>query len=96
MLNIQLKDAVILNVKTYFDHVDGCETCDYGSQYTTEIAVTYETKKGTDVKCFRQYQMYTYGINMPAILSFFHNQNLKEMTIEEFIIKFDEEVMNKT
>lgn len=39
---LKLKDEVLLEVYTDYDDEEGCETCDYGSCYSTEVELLFK------------------------------------------------------
>lgn len=86
---ITLADDVIVNIEDDSDFYPGCETCDYGSSYTSEITFTFQDGEYTR---FRHEQMYEYGIKMDAVLRAIlnHVQEFPFLNKKQFIEKMKE------
>ena len=84
---IELVDGAIVDIDTYQDYTSGCETCDYGSSYETEIFIYYRNR-GRDT--IRDDSPYKYGIAMSDMIKLVINyqediKKLKECEVAEFI-----------
>ncbi|HFL3696705.1 hypothetical protein [Clostridioides difficile] len=84
---IQLINGAIVDITTEQEYVSGCETCDYGSCYTTDLRIIYKNKK-TDI--IRDDSMYDYGMSLSDIMKVILNYKeditkLKEEEVAEFI-----------
>ena len=92
---IMLKDDVITNIEDDSDFYSGCETCDYGSSYTSEMVFTYADGSTTS---FRQEQMYEYGLKMEDVMRavLTHAQEFSFLTREQFIEKMQEWLKEET
>lgn len=87
-LNIKFKDGNEL-ITFYEDssYMPGCETCDYGSEYTNEIEITTTNYRIKLVFV----QMYEYGFSIADAMRIFA-VDLKNMTEQEFIEYIEREV----
>lgn len=84
---IQLVDGSILDIDVDQGYVPGCETCDYGSCYTTDLIIRYNNKS-CDV--ISDESMYEYGMSLSDIMKILLNyqediKTLKEIEVAEFI-----------
>ena len=68
-------------------HVDGCETCDYGSSYVNEISITLEDDTYIDVKIDK---MYDYILSESDYMQLLANSK----DIDNFIVNIIEKVKN--
>lgn len=64
---IDLKDGFIKEIATDLDSYSGCETCDYGSSYITDMTVYFEFYR-LDIKVS---QMYDYAISQDYLIKLF-------------------------
>jgi hypothetical protein len=70
----KLYDGGILNIEDDYDSRGGCETCDYGSCYTTELKFELTSR----YVIITTEEMYEYAIKLGDIIEFLTN-NTKEM-----------------
>lgn len=88
---LQLKDVGIVEISTDQWSSSGCETCDYGSSYVTDLYITFDdgTNKNVEID-----NMYNYVCSEQQLMQFFLNniEALKETTKDDLIdmIKSDE------
>ncbi|EJX2602104.1 hypothetical protein RZ897_014190 [Clostridioides difficile] len=84
---IQLTNGAIVDIITEQEYSSGCETCDYGSCYTTDLMIIYKNKKKDII---RDESMYDYGMSLSSIMKVILNhqediEKLKEEEVAEFI-----------
>lgn len=81
---LELKDCRILDIKTDNYFSSGCETCDYGSEYTREIDLVLDNGKTLEFRISQGYDYcdYSYGDLMKFILN--GVEEFKTKTIYEF------------
>ena len=79
---LPMLDGGIVDYSDDWESYPGCETCDYGSEYITEIFITL-TKHKIHVKLNN---MYEYAISESGIMKTIlpEYENIKEMTEKEF------------
>ena len=75
-------DGGIVDYADNCEYIPGCETCDYGSQYITEIIITL-TKYKIHVKLN---EMYNYALSESGIMKVILPEygNIRAMTEKEF------------
>ena len=81
---LKLTDGGIINIETDNDYIEGCPTCDYGSEYINDIVI-----KTTKFKAmFKISQMYDYVYSdlLKTILS--NIDEIKNMRELSFIMWF--------
>lgn len=91
---ISMLDGGIVDYADDQYHFDGCETCDYGSEYITEINLSltkYEIYLKTN-------QMYSYAISEGQMIRLFLTEYnaIQQMTEAEFIEWFKRKVCEIT
>lgn len=84
---IQLTNGAIVDITTEQEYSSGCETCDYGSCYTTDLKIIYKNKEADII---RDESMYEYGMSLSDIMKVILNYQedigeLKEEEVAEFI-----------
>lgn len=79
---IHLMNGAIVDIITEQKYSSGCETCDYGSCYTTDLMIIYKNKK-TDI--IRDESMYDYGMPLSAIMKVIlnHQEDIEKLKEEE-------------
>ena len=79
---IKMIDGGIVNYTDDYWHMDGCPTCDYGSEYVNEIDITL-TKYKIHV---RTNQMYEYVLSEGQMMKLFLSEynTIQNMTEKEF------------
>lgn len=87
---IKLKDANIVEIETDSSSYGGCETCDYGSEYTTEITFHYDDGS---VDYLEISEMYDYVCSEMDLMNFFigNIEALKDVTRNELNEMFESE-----
>lgn len=87
---VELTDGGILDISSDTWSYDGCETCDYGSEYVNEYII--KMSKGALVVTIEQMYDYalTEGFMMTTLLR--NIDNIKEMTENEFVEWLKKEV----
>lgn len=92
---IQGKDFAITNIETDSFGRDGCETCNYGSEYTTEIIFSGEKTDGSIfAEIVSRSQMYSYPqVSIASIIVYFaHNlDSFLNTTLEDFLKEADKQ-----
>lgn len=80
---IDLVNGGIKEISTDSWHMDGCETCDYGSNYVSEFTV--ELTQGT--LNIEYEKMYEYALSEDTLMKLFliNVNEIKAMTEKEFI-----------
>ncbi|HBE8640471.1 TPA: hypothetical protein KOB73_001357 [Clostridioides difficile] len=84
---IHLTNGAIVDITTEQGYSSGCETCDYGTRYITDLMIIYKNKKKDII---RDESMYDYGISLSSIMKVILNhqediEKLKEEEVAEFI-----------
>lgn len=87
---VELVDGGILDITSDNYHYDGCETCDFGSEYVNE----YDIKMTKGVLVVKIEQMYDYALTEGFMMSTMlkNIDNIKEMTENEFVEWLKKEV----
>lgn len=85
---IELVDGAIVDIDTDQDYTSGCDTCDYGSSYETDINIYYRNRKRDLI---RDVSMYSYGICMSDMIKLMINyqediKKLRECEVADFIV----------
>ena len=82
-LMIKMVDGGMVNYRDDSTYFAGCETCDYGSEYITDIVITL-TKYQIDIETNRMYEYaLSEGDMLKILLS--NYESIKLMTEKEFI-----------
>ncbi|HBG4932999.1 hypothetical protein C4015_02295 [Clostridioides difficile] len=84
---IHLTNGAIVDITTEQGYSSGCETCDYGTRYITDLMIIYKNKKKDII---RDESMYDYGMSLSSIMKAILNhqediEKLKEEEVAEFI-----------
>lgn len=89
---LKLTDGGIIDIITDNDYIEGCPTCDYGSQYINDIVIKTTKFKAT----FKISQMYDY-VYSDLLKTILNNINeIKNMRELSFIMWFiDSTLKNK-
>lgn len=98
-MKIELKDGTLIGLFTDYTISKPCPTCTYGMTVIREIIfrikqeVIKDYKLGKENEYDDNWESYDYGegANFVDIVSFF-NRDLSEITVDEFIKSFCEEV----
>lgn len=89
---LELTDGGIVNIETDNDYIEGCPTCDYGSEYINDIVIT-TTKFKAMFKISQMYD-YVYSDLLKTILG--NIDEIKNMRELSFIMWFiDNTLKNK-
>ena len=84
---IKMVDGGLVTYTDDFEQYDGCPTCDYGSEYITEINITL-TKYKIYIKTNQMYEyVVTEGQMMKLFLSEYNT--IQTMTEKEFVNWFE-------
>lgn len=87
---VELSGGGILNIISDTWHYDGCETCDYGSEYVNEYTIQM-TKGVLEIKLEQMYDYaLTEGFMMTALLG--NIDTIKALTEREFVEWLKKEV----
>lgn len=80
---IKMLDGGLVNYEDDFHYYPGCPTCDYGSEYITEIDITL-TSYAVHVETSR---MYDYAVSEGEMIKLFLSEynTIQTMTEKEFI-----------
>ena len=98
-MKIELKDGILIGLFTDYTVSKLCPTCTYGMTIILEIIFRIKQEVVKDYKLERKseyednWESYDYekGANFVDIVSFF-NRDFSEITVDEFIKSFCEEV----
>ena len=98
-MKIELKDGILIGLFTDYTISKPCPTCTYGMTIIREIIFRIKQEVVKDYKLEREseykdnWESYDYGkgANFVDIVSFF-NRDFSEITVDEFIKSFCEEV----
>ena len=96
MIVIKLKDSAIENIKTDMTCLsEGCETCGYGSDYCTEIAIKFSDNTYYHAEYHESYN-YSDSFSIGYFVRLFcqNIQTIETMTKDEFIDWFKATVSN--
>lgn len=91
---IKMIDGGLVNYNDDYYHYSGCPTCDYGSEYITEIDITLTHYK-IHVKTN---QMYEYVLSEGQMMRLFLSEydTIRTMTEEKFVDWFKEKLCEIT
>ena len=98
-MKIELKDGILIGLFTDYTISKPCPTCTYGMTVIREIVFRIKQEVVKDYKLEKEseyednWENYDYGkgANFVDIVSFF-NRDFSEITVDEFIKSFCEEV----
>lgn len=98
-MNIKFKDGTLTGLFTDYTTFKPCPTCTYGMTITREVVFRIEQEVEKDYRLEKEseydndWKSYDYeeGGNFVDIVSFF-NKDFSEITVDEFIKSFCEEV----
>ena len=98
-MKIELKDGILIGLFTDYTISKPCPTCTYGMTIIREIIFRIKQEVVKDYKFERESEYednwgsydYEKGANFVDIVSFF-NRDFSEITVDEFIKSFCEEV----
>lgn len=83
---IKLVDDAVINIYTDHDYISGCPTCDYGSDYCTEVIIAFNNHKRIIIE---RHQMYDFDedFSIGYFIKLFcsNNEKFASMTADEFI-----------
>lgn len=81
---LQMKNGGIVKIEDDYDYYAGCDTCDYGSQYISELRIIFTNNKQLIIKTTNEY---TFAISQLNIMEIFlyNYTDIMEMTIEYFV-----------
>ena len=83
---IKLADDVVTAIDTDHSYISGCPTCDYGSDYCTQIEIEFNIHKGIR---FERHQMYNYDedFSIGYFIKLFcgNYEKFVTMTADEFV-----------
>lgn len=80
---IKFTDGALINIEYEDDHIAGCPTCDYGSEYINEYTFVFKDNKKLEVKVNNMYRYcFSEGDMMRIILP--NVDFIKTMSEKEF------------
>jgi hypothetical protein len=87
----KLANGGILNIEDDYDYSGGCETCDYGSRYITEIIFELTSR----FVIIKTTEMYEYAIKLGNIIELLTNntKKMEQMAESEFGPWIKDEIM---
>lgn len=79
-LILKLQDGGIVDIKDDMYHFDGCPTCDYGSEYITELDITFtQYKLHIEIN-----NMYNFGVTQGDVMRIILKNVDKILNMTEF------------
>jgi len=90
---LKLKGSDLLDVKYDFDFDKGCETCDYGSNYLSEVTFIFNNAK----MIVKAEQMYEFPINEGRLMKWLlsENEEISKMTLKQFSENFKKAIIDE-
>ena len=80
---IPLTDANVVNIKTDEFFIEGCETCDHGSQYIQKVAFDFDDDRHFELRFEKMYS-YTLDVELFTQLLLNNYERFTEMDYDEF------------
>ena len=80
---IPLRDANVINIKTNEYFREGCETCDYGSEYIQKVAFDFDDDRHFELRFEKMYS-YTLDVELFTQLLLNNYERYTEMDYGEF------------